>query len=129
MPRLPRFPRGCDLWSWPPLAIALTVAALALGVSAARIVARERAIARERRGLEARIRELEAETERLRQAVAASASPEAVERLAKEQLGLKRPGEEVVVIVPEREGTPLPRGGAWRFLPEWLGRFVDVWKR
>lgn len=130
MPRLPRFPRGRDIWSWPPLAALLLLGTVLLTLSATRVVIRERTIARERQALEARVRTLEAEIGRLRRAVAASASPEAIERQAKEQLGLKRPGEEVVVIVPERASTSTPAGRSLtRFLPEWLRHLVTFFAR
>lgn len=126
MLRFHSFPRGRDVWSWPPLAVALIAAAALLAVSAGRIVARERAIARERQILEVRLQALESEIQRLRQALAASVSPEAIERQAKEQLNLKRAGEEVVVIVPERSsGVGAAARGGWRFFPEWLRHLVD----
>lgn len=122
-------PRGRDLLSSMPVVLVLAVGAVLLAVSAARVVLRERAVAHERAGNEARVRELEAEIWKLRRDLGASGLPETVERLAKEQLGLKRSGEEVVVVVPERLGSLAPPGHGWRFLPHWLKNLFDfLWR-
>ncbi len=69
--------------------------------------------------MESRIHELEVEKERLQEAITALDDPEAVERLAKERLNLKNPGEEVVLVAKKSEATP-PRSGLSRFVPSWL---------
>jgi len=125
---LPTIPRGRDFWSWPPAIVALALITAALATSAARIVIRERAIARERQTVEERIQALEAEKQRLEEAIRALESPEAVERLAKEQLNLKKEGEEVVVVVPERSATASPpaeqRFGSPAFLLNWIRELI-----
>ena len=118
--RLPAIPRGPNLWSSAPVAALLIAIAAFLAVSSVRIVRRAIGIQRERATLDARIRELQAERERLRQAIASLGSPEAVERLAKERLNLKRPGEEVVVVTPPAKPAPSEASRFSRFIPSWL---------
>ena len=118
-------PSGKDFWVWPPTVAALVAIAAALAVSAVRVVIRERAIAQERALLGAKIQELGDDKVLLEEAISALGSPEAVERLAKEQLNLKRPGEEVVVVVtPGAAATSTARRSHW-FLPTWVSEFVD----
>ena len=115
-----QIPRGKDFLIWPPFIAALAVIASALAISAARIVIREQEIRRERRTVEERIQTLEAERKRLEEAILALGSPEAVERVAKEKLNLKQPGEEVVVVVPEFKGPP----AIYEFIPTWLAELI-----
>lgn len=125
-----RIPAGRAFLTWPPVLALLGVAVGLLGFSAGRVVLRAVAIDRERSRLEAGVKALEAETIRLREALGVVASPEAVERLAKERLNLKNPGEEVVVIAPinlPASSTPIEtaagRGRSWLgALFEFLGR-------
>lgn len=127
-----KIPQGKELMSWPPFVFLLVIAAGFLAVSAARIVVRERAIARERRALEVRARELEQERARLEAALRALGSPEAVERAAKERLNLKQSGEEVVVVVPEERPVAAgPPGRSWveNILGPWLGALLRVFPR
>lgn len=98
-------------WASPAALLALAVGAAFLATSAARIAIRARAMERERRAAEERMRALEAEVARLEAILGAIESPEAVERLAKEQLNLKRPGEEVVVV-PRRDRAAAADDGA-----------------
>lgn len=129
MQLFPKIPQGRDLWAWPPAVIFFALIAGFLSASAIRIVIRERALARERQALEERIAVLEAEKSRSAEAIRALGAPEAVERLAKERLNFKNPGEEVVVVRPGGSPAPLsPR--TWRsFLPEWLASFFDFLRR
>ena len=135
MPRLPRIPSGKDFFSWPPVIVALALAALLLLSSAARIVARSRELRQERRTTAERIRALEADRLRLEESLGALESREALERLAKEKLGLKNPGEEVVVVLaePAASGTPPApdeaRSFFIRFLPGWLGELFAFLSR
>ena len=94
------FPRGRDLLSWPPAIAALAAAAIFFTVSAVKIVIRERAIASERGVLEEKIVKLQDGKEDLERAVLGLGSKEVVERMAKEKLNLKNPGEEVVMVAP-----------------------------
>lgn len=118
-----RIPRGRDFWAWPPVVVGLGLASALLVVSAGRIMLRERAVARERAMGEEKIRALQAEKVLLEEAIGAIADPETIERLAKAQLNLKNPEEEVVVVVPARGGTSAPpRSGSTRF-----GWFTNSW--
>lgn len=62
-------------------------------------IERERAIATEIAASEARIAALERKIERLQR------DPATLDRMAREELGLVRP-EEVVIVLPERSGAP-----------------------
>ncbi|RJQ37773.1 hypothetical protein C4552_00040 [Candidatus Parcubacteria bacterium] len=91
-----------------PLAMAvLVIAAALLATSAARMVLRERTLAAERQALEERISALEAERRSLEERLRTAATSESVERLAKEHLNQKNPGEEVAIVEP-LEVTPPP---------------------
>ena len=119
---LPTIPKGRDVWGWPPVLILVAVITAALAASAVRIVLREESLRRERAAVRERIQELEAERERLRQELGALASPDVIERLAKEELNLKNVGEEVVVVVPD-EGAGASREeepSSGRTLFNWL---------
>ncbi|TSC78774.1 MAG: hypothetical protein G01um101433_106 [Parcubacteria group bacterium Gr01-1014_33] len=70
-----------------------------------------RALSQKKGELEASIKELE--------------TNEALERNAKESLGLKKPGEEVVVVVPGKKNSenvlsPEPRTGVWERIKQFL---------
>lgn len=128
--RFPKLHSGRAAFGSPFVAVSAVVIALLLSWSAGRIVLRARAIHRERSAMAERIRELEAERERLYGAIATLDTPEAVERLAKERLNLKRPEEEVVVVTPEPASPPA--GGRSRFLgfiPSWLREFFGFLSR
>lgn len=70
-----------------------------------------RALTQKKEELEAKIKELE--------------TNEALERNAKESLGLKKPGEEVVVVVPGKKNvqsvsSPQPRIGVWERIKQFF---------
>lgn len=125
----PKIPPGRNLWRWPPAVIFLVVIAGLLVVSAVRVVIRERSLARERRALEERVAMLGAEKSRVAEAVRALGAPEAVERLAKERLNLKNPGEEVVVVRPGGSSAPVSPRTWLSFLPGWLASLFDFLRR
>lgn len=54
----------------------------------------------ERRGLDADTRAVQAEIDRLERELPRAAEPEVVERLAREQYGMRRPGETVYRVEP-----------------------------
>lgn len=110
------------------MVLAVAVAAF-LAVSSTRLVVRALGVYRERRAVADRIRELEGERSRIEAAVSAIAAPAAVERLAKERLNLKRPGEEVVVVVPEPDAPPAPQQARWRIIPPWLRELLGFLAR
>ncbi|MDP3727150.1 MAG: septum formation initiator family protein [bacterium] len=124
--RFLKFNTGRGLFNSPVVAALAVLAAVFLSVSAGRIVLKARAIYREREALAGRIRELQAERERSGGAIAALKPPEAVERLAKERLNLKRPGEEVVVVTPDVVPPP-PVKPPWYLgvLPSWLAELLS----
>lgn len=96
--------------SSPAVFFGLLVLAGLLAVSATRIIFREWTLRAEERALGEERRAAEEEIARLKVGIAAGTSPEAVERLAKERLNMKNPGEEVVVVSPggEASSTPAP---------------------
>jgi cell division protein FtsL len=92
------------------LAWALGLAAVGLFVfSSAQAAYRLYQLTREVAELEHQRRALLAENRRLREEVRRLYDPAYVERLAREQLGLVRPGEVAVVLVPSPTPTPQPR--------------------
>ena len=58
------------------------------------------ALRREEVALRQKFKAAEAENQRLRDEIRIAATPEAIERDAKARLNLKKPGEEVVVVIP-----------------------------
>ena len=124
--------RNKSSWSSPAVAVVLVVGALLLASSAVRIVRREEDIRRQRQEFEKKRMMLEAENARLRALVDAARSPDAVERLAKAKLNLKKPGEEVVVVAPSSSsasGSPGQAGGRRQAWLEWLASFIDFFRR
>lgn len=116
----------------PLAALLVAVLAVLLGVSASRIYLRYRAVRQERLILEVRRRALETEVARLEAAVQAAGSPEVIERIAKETLNRKRPGESVVVVLPASaaSNTPLGPAGAGGWFPSrWLAPLIDFFRR
>ena len=95
----------------------LFVAAALLTTSAVRMVLRERTLAAERQALEERIAALQAERRVLEERSRTAATPETIERLAKEQLNQKNPGEEVAVVQPPEPSPPPPPEPE----PSWFG--------
>lgn len=131
--RFPKIPRGRDFWSWPPVILILAIIAGWLAVSSVRIGLRAWSIAGERRASEERIRQLEAEKAGLEESLRALGSAEAVERLAKEKLNLKQPGEEVVVVVRPGDAadstSPGDQGFFLKLLPDWILQFIAFLNR
>ncbi len=129
--RVPKFSTERRIALGSPLVAGLLVAAAGLlVVSATRISIRAWKIHREQNALEARIRDLEAERRRLEQAIAAAASPETVERLAKERLNLKQLGEEVVVVTPaEKPLSSSDRSRLAGLIPSWLRELFGLFAR
>lgn len=113
-----QIPRGKEFFSWPPAIALFAVAAFFLLSGAIRIAIRERQFTDERKKLEARLEALKAEKARLESEISRTQSPEAVERLAKERLNLKKPGEEVVVVQPP--AAPDHSAEPKRWLPAWV---------
>lgn len=105
MGRFFNIPRGKYLLAWPPVIAVFAVIAVLLSISAARIVLRYAEIRRERAALEKKVEELKAEKERLEASVRAAGDPEVIERMAKERLNLKKPEEQVAIIVPLPKAT------------------------
>lgn len=120
---------GRNFLTSPLVAVLLIIAAGLLAFSAIRISIRAYAIYREQRTMESRIHELEAEKKRLQETITALDDPETVERMAKEHLNLKNPGEEVVIVAP-RSGETAPRSsGISRFIPSWLRELFGFLRR
>lgn len=119
--------------SFPAVFFGLVALAGLLAMSATRIILRERALDAEERALGEERRATEDEIARLKAGIAAGASPEAVERLAKERLNLKNPGEEVVVVAPGGGSSSTPSApvaarfslGALFGFSRWLSELVS----
>ena len=127
-----KIPRGRDFWGWPPVMLTLAIIAVGLAVSSSRVSFRAWGIAGERRAMEERIRRLEDENKRLEESLRALGSSEIVERMAKEKLNLKQPGEEVVVVTPPAAAaSAFPRGENFflKFLPGWISQFIAFLSR
>lgn len=105
-------------------------------VSATRILLRERALRVEEQALAESVRKTEGEVARLQAGIDAGTSHESVERLAKERLNLKNPGEEVVVVSPkeETESSAEPRSSRFSLsaffgFSGWLGELFSFLER
>lgn len=85
----------------------ITRHALSLSQESAKLREQAEELKRQKANLQARLRELE--------------THEAVEREAKDRLNLKIPGEEVVVVVPEKkEGVREEEHGIWQKIKAFL---------
>lgn len=124
-------PTQRNFLSHPLIVGGLIVAALFLTVSSIRIVQRAHVIRSEQRALETTRAELEQQKLKLEARLENSNSPEIVERIAKEKLNLKNPGEEVVVVGRETNATSSSReeGFIARMLPNWISHFMEFLKR
>lgn len=89
---------------------------LTVGYKTAHIMVRERALERDVRATEERMRAATKDIGELKAAIAHSQDAEVIERIAKEQLNLQKPGEEVAVVVPTAEETNrlLPKVSFWK---------------
>jgi len=78
---------------------------------------------REEKELAEKVKNAESELLRLREEIRLSKTPEAIERDAKERLNLKKPGEEVVVVIPSvatSSSVEVPKPTFWARLIGWL---------
>lgn len=123
-----QIPRGKDLFTWLPAIAVLAVLAGFLGWSSLKVFERYRGLKTERIKLEEKMRSLEAERLVLEEQIRELESPQGIERLAKEKLGLKNPGEEVVIVVPEErpESSAEIRPGFWAEIKQWAGRLLTI---
>ena len=127
MTRIPERSAGFRAFlSSPAVFFGLLVLVGLLATSATRIVLREWALWAEERALGEERRAATAEIARL------GASVEAVERLAKERLNMKNPGEEVVVVSRGEDVPPPPAPARSRFslgavfgFSGWLAEFFS----
>ncbi len=72
---------------------------------------------------QAKIEALQSERARLEARLAELATPDAIEREAKEKFNLKKKGEIAVVVLPEKFGIPTkPEGGAWERIKDFFRR-------
>lgn len=118
------------MWTAPPVVALFLVVAGFLSVSAVRMMLRAAEIQKERIALESKVRELEARKADLEASLANIDSPGAIERAAKDKLDLKNPGEEVVVVEPDRATTTGKRpSGFVSFLPGWLAHVFQFFGR
>lgn len=90
--------RARRILSSPVTLVLLVVAAGLFVISAGRVFVREQFIQKERNEAEMHTQTLKDRIRELEQELRITASGEAVERFAKEQLNLKVPGEEVVFV-------------------------------
>lgn len=97
------------------LNVLLLIAAGAVGIGAVRMARQTLALRAELAAAEARLEEVKRGQAELAARLAELDTPEAVEREAKAKLNLKKPGEEVVVVVPpEAPAGPQPPSPTWR---------------
>ena len=110
------------IWSWLGL-----IALLALAVTVAGILPFRQVLAQRNAvdAAEERLAAIEEENRLLETRIAALQTPEEIERLAREQFGLVRPGETAYVVVtppeellPQPEPEPEPENKPW---------WEDVW--
>lgn len=96
--------------------VLLVVIAAAVGYGGARMVLNAFALRGESYEVQQQIEELKNRKEELEARIAELQNGEAVRREAKERLNLKLPGENVVVVVPEKQEVPdtSSSGSFWR---------------
>ncbi len=114
----------------PIIALLILVAIALMSLWVFRAYREVLALRREERVLRQKFEAAEAESRRLRDEIRIAATPEAIERDAKARLNLKKPGEEVVVVItPVASATSstnaklsvFARLGSWlRSLFRWL---------
>lgn len=114
----------------------MTVVIIILGLfflnGMAQLARKSYALGAEQKKKEQELAALVKERERLEAEITYLKSAGALEREAKTRLNLKRPGEEVVIVVPEQErahsATSVSAGGQtslWDSVREWLLRLLQ----
>ena len=86
--------------------IVLILIAAVVSYSAARMARNALNMRTQSADMTEKIEELKVKKQELEAQLAELQTKEAVEREAKERLNLKKPGEQVVVVVPEKKETP-----------------------
>ncbi|MFY9462511.1 MAG: septum formation initiator family protein [Candidatus Sungiibacteriota bacterium] len=105
--------------------LAALLLSLLIGYKSFGIVLKERALRVEVKNLEERVGKAEETNKFLDKEIAQTHTPEVIEKLAKEQLNLQKPGELVAVIVPSASNTeslPLPAPSLWERLKSLIFR-------
>lgn len=116
--------RRVPRWAWwGGIAAAAAVAAFVFGTTSLQVYRLEREAAR----LEQLRGDLEEQNALLREEIKLLHTPQYIEKLAREQLGLVKPGEITLLIVqapsdPPRERPPQPRPGRVRQVLQFLAR-------
>lgn len=88
--------------------------AVIIGYSSFTLVRRAILLRQELQGTEKKLEELKSKENALEASLTELKNPEAIERKAKADLNLKLPGEEVVVIVPQKaESSATSSGTFW----------------
>lgn len=108
--------RGKELLVWPPAIAVLAAIAAILTFRSFDVFGRFGQLRSEREKIEERISFLEAERWVVAEQMLELASADGIERMAKEKLGLRNPGEEVAIVVAEEGTTTTPNanGGFWQ---------------
>lgn len=106
-----------------PVNILLLLAASVVGVGAVRMTRATLSLRAEVRKSEARLEAIAARKHEIARRLDEQDAPEAVEYQAKATMNLKNPGEEVIVVVPEEEGTGvLEPSGFWQRISDFFSR-------
>ena len=96
-----------------PLNALLALAAISVGIGAMRMAGRTLGLNRELHDARAKLKATEQQKAEVSWHLAELETPEAIEREAKAKFNLKKPGEEVVVVVPEERRVPTPAPTLW----------------
>lgn len=91
----------------------LMLVAIAVGIGATRLARQTLALRSELRDTQVKLEAIGRQKAEVAARLAELETPEAIEREAKAKLNLKKPGEEVVVVVPEERRLPPLRPTLW----------------
>ena len=100
----------------PIIVIISLILALVIMYNAAQLFVRARIVRHDAATLQKKITDLNSEKAIIEKEIAQSQSPEVIEKLAKENLNLKKSGEEVAVIIPlstSTKGQLVDSGSLW----------------
>jgi len=102
--------------------------ALLLVAADVNVYYKKRALNRQVADLENKIKEMERENEELEQGIAESDNEAYIEKIAREDLNLKKPGEKVVSFIMPQESEKQEAEHQKTFLQEWFAWLGGGWQ-
>lgn len=110
-------------------AMALLVLVGLLAVADMRIYSKKRELNAQLASLQSKVQELQVKNNDLKQGISESDNPDYIEKVAREELDLQKPGEKVVSFVEAETKEVAPQASSASFVQVWLGWFEGLFKK